>query len=136
MNSSGIVLVHAMFKTHGFRQTNKDNWNVMWTSAHLKSYVFQGLRPHQKVNQFPRSYEVTRKDSLARNIGRMLELHGQWDFGFLPESFVLPVDRPQFLAACKRDAVRSRPTRVRLSPTVGRDGAVCCGATRSACRGL
>jgi len=41
MNSSGIVLVHATLKCHGFRQTNKDNWNVMWTSCHLKSYVFQ-----------------------------------------------------------------------------------------------
>jgi len=109
MNSSGIVLVHAMFKCHGFRQTRKDNFNVMWTSAHLKSYVFQGLRPHQKVNQFPRSYEVTRKDSLARNMGRMVELHGQWEFGFVPESFVLPTDRTQFVQACRRNSVRVCP---------------------------
>lgn len=98
MNHSAVGLVHAIHKAHGFRQTMKDGWNSLWTSAHLKSYVFQGLNRYQKVNQFPRSYEVTRKDNLARNMRRMEQMHGERHFEFMPKSFVLPADIAEFRA--------------------------------------
>jgi hypothetical protein len=40
MNSS-IALIHAIFRHHGFTLTKSDMFNSLWTSGHLKSYVFQ-----------------------------------------------------------------------------------------------
>lgn len=103
MNKSSIRVVMSTLLKQGFSETGKRHWNLMWTSAHLKSYEFQvgppprphpspqrphsrrhadggapqGLSRFQRVNQFPRSYEITRKDSLCRNISRMQALHGR-----------------------------------------------------------
>lgn len=41
LNRCGSRLVRATLMKRGFRETAKDTWNVLWTSAHLKSYHFQ-----------------------------------------------------------------------------------------------
>ena len=40
----------------------------------MKAHQLQSLRSHQKVNHFPRSYELTRKDRLYKNIERVQRL--------------------------------------------------------------
>ena len=100
VNNTDARLVRATLAGHGFVLTNKvekKDWNVLWTGSHLKSYVFQGLSKHQRVNQFPRSAEITRKDTLCRTIRRMQELFGAKHFDFCPVGFVLPKDSREFL---------------------------------------
>jgi len=112
-------LMHCLFATHGFGAagtgsssfggdgstvpTSGSNWHAMWVSTFLKSYAFQALSPGQVVNQFPRTYEVTRKDALARNIMRMQQVHGERHFAFIPATYVLPSDAAAFNAACAAD---------------------------------
>lgn len=47
---------------------------------------------HQRVNHFPRSYELTRKDRLYKNIEKVQRLKGMKHFDFIPQTFVLPGD--------------------------------------------
>ena len=54
--------------------------------------MFQKLQKHQKINQFPRSNELTRKDLLVKRIQKMQEIHGLRNFDFLPKTFTLPHD--------------------------------------------
>ena len=68
-NESKIVV--STMKKNGFKYTKRNGcgeWNVTWTTQHLRSYEYQGLNRYQRVNQFPRSYEITRKDTLCRNM--------------------------------------------------------------------
>ncbi|EEB14624.1 conserved hypothetical protein [Pediculus humanus corporis] len=58
----------------------------------MKAHQLQSLRSHQKVNHFPRSYELTRKDRLYKNIERVQRLQGFKYFDFIPQTFVLPGD--------------------------------------------
>mgnify|MGYP006094539509 CR=1 FL=1 len=49
------------------------------------------LKKYQKVNQFPKSYELTRKDLLVERIQRMQEMHhGPCLFDFIPLTLTLP----------------------------------------------
>ena len=48
------------------------------------------MTKYQKVNHFPRSNEITRKDSLYKHIARMQTLHGARHFDFVPKTFILP----------------------------------------------
>ena len=91
---SEISLIVATMQLHGFLNGRK--WNVLWTSQHLKSYFYQGIERHQRVNQFPRSYEITRKDTLCRNINRMKAIHGERNYGFIPNGWVLPSESEIF----------------------------------------
>jgi tubulin polyglutamylase TTLL5 len=91
---SEISLIIATMQSHGFLNGRK--WNVLWTSQHLKSYFYQGIERHQRVNQYPRSYEITRKDTLCRNINRMKAIHGDRNYGFIPNGWVLPTESDIF----------------------------------------
>lgn len=101
---AGIRLVNTVLERNGFRYTRKrERQNVMWSTQHLKPSEFQAMQRHQRVNQFPRTYECTRKDSLSRNISRMSAVHGRRHFDFLPHSFILPKEREQLLAQAQKD---------------------------------
>ena len=40
----------------------------MWSTKIVKNSMYQKLLKYQKINQFPKSYELTRKDLLMRRI--------------------------------------------------------------------
>lgn len=56
----------------------------------MKPSFYRTITKHQKVNQFPRSIELTRKDLMADRINQMSEEFGKHNFGFMPKTFVLP----------------------------------------------
>ncbi|XP_077412739.1 tubulin polyglutamylase TTLL5 isoform X2 [Vanacampus margaritifer] len=91
-------LVRGILTNHGFHEvhSNSNNFNLMWTGAHLKPYLLRSLQDFQKVNHFPRSYELTRKDRLYKNIQRMQEAFGFKNFHIVPQTFVLPSEYQEF----------------------------------------
>ena len=92
---SSTLLVEALCESQSFVRTSKSNWNVCWAVG-AKSELYRSLKPYQKINSFPRTHEITRKDQLCRNIMRMQELYGAKKFDFIPQSFVLPAERGAF----------------------------------------
>src|SRR5690606_38727525 len=67
-----------------------------------KPYIFQTLNQYQKINHFPRAYEITRKNHMYKNIIRMQELHGKENFDIVPKTFIMPEEYEQFCDACKK----------------------------------
>jgi|LauGreDrversion4_2_1035121.scaffolds.fasta_scaffold299656_2 hypothetical protein len=45
---------------------------------------------------FPKMAEITRKDRLSKNINRMKKKHGVEHFDFVPTTFILPEEFPEF----------------------------------------
>ena len=64
----------------------------MWHGGVIKPVTYQALTKYQKVNHFPRTVELTRKDLMYKNISRMQITHGTRNFGFVPKTFLLPQD--------------------------------------------
>lgn len=54
--------------------------------------TFRSLAPHQRLNHFPRAYELTRKDRLYKNIEMMAHSKGAKNFDFIPQTFVMPLE--------------------------------------------
>ncbi|KAJ6661243.1 hypothetical protein lerEdw1_015380 [Lerista edwardsae] len=75
----------------------------MWTGSHLKPYLLRTLTDIQKVNHFPRSYELTRKDRLYKNISRMQQTYGFKTFHVLPQTFILPAEYQEFCNSYSKD---------------------------------
>ncbi|KAK3746116.1 hypothetical protein QZH41_000542 [Actinostola sp. cb2023] len=71
--------------------------------SHLKPHTLRGMQDFQKINHFPRSYELTRKDRLCKNIQRLQHLKGYKHFDFIPNSYVLPEEYNEFYAAFTKD---------------------------------
>ncbi|XP_073490406.1 tubulin monoglutamylase TTLL4 [Aquarana catesbeiana] len=85
------IVKQAVARSH-FRVTKKNHdWLGCW-GHHMKSTAFKGIREYQKLNHFPGSFQIGRKDRLWRNLSKMQARFGRKEFNFLPQSFVLPQD--------------------------------------------
>ncbi|NXM66522.1 TTLL5 polyglutamylase, partial [Serilophus lunatus] len=98
-------LVRSILTAHGFHEVhpNSTDYNLMWTGSHLKPYLLRSLTDIQKVNHFPRSYELTRKDRLYKNVTRMQLAHGFKTFHILPQTFILPTEYQDFCNTYSKD---------------------------------
>ena len=97
-------IVSQIFHAHGFHEVGPNNvdFNLMWTGSHPKPQAFKSMLPHQRVNHFPRSYELTRKDRMYKNLERLQIAKGPKHFNFIPKSFMIPNEYSEFCAAHHR----------------------------------
>lgn len=74
--NSECKIVRNVLAYHGFHEVhpNSSDFNFIWTGGHLKPFTLRSLTEFQKINHFPRSYELTRKDRLFKNIQRMQQI--------------------------------------------------------------
>ncbi|KAG8432253.1 hypothetical protein GDO86_016770 [Hymenochirus boettgeri] len=85
------IVKQTIARSH-FRVTKKNHdWLGCW-GHHMKSLAFKSIKEHQKLNHFPGSFQIGRKDRLWRNLSKMQLRFGKKEFNFFPQSFVLPQD--------------------------------------------
>ncbi|CAE1269866.1 TTLL5 [Acanthosepion pharaonis] len=98
-------IIRTVLLAHGFHEVSSNNsdFNMLWTGGHLKPLTLRNMSEFQKINHFPRSYELTRKDRLYKNVQRMQQIKGSRNFNFVPMSFVIPAEYQEFCAAFSRD---------------------------------
>ena len=89
-------LVRSLLEANNFAYTESHDWNVLWSNSSCKSYLYEGLNEYQKINHFPSSNEITRKDKLCQNIVKMQEKFGKHYFDFIPDTYVLPDEFGEF----------------------------------------
>lgn len=89
-------LVQSVLEANGFSSTEGHNWNIIWSNGHAKPYVYEGVNAYQRINHFPNSYEVTRKDKLCENIVKMQLKFGKPAFNIVPETYLLPEEFNDF----------------------------------------
>ncbi|CAE7727712.1 TTLL5 [Symbiodinium sp. CCMP2456] len=98
-------LVRDTFLYNGFRPTKGEDWLISWTGPRMRENVHKLMHEYQRVNHFPQSTELTRKDRLWDNFQRMSKMVGGGaSFDFVPETFVLP----QQLRAFKQRYLKTR----------------------------
>lgn len=88
----------------------------MWSCSNIKSQTYQALTRYQKINHFPKSTEITRKDYMYRLLARMREIHGKLfcslifigakHYGFVPRTFILPGELAELQKAMQEDTNR------------------------------
>ncbi|CBJ31384.1 conserved unknown protein [Ectocarpus siliculosus] len=78
----------------------KTTWNLLWTwsKPHIQ---YSSLLTWQKVNHFPNSRELTRKDLLNKHVSRFMAPGGRLakEFHIMPQTFVLPHEFTLFVSA-------------------------------------
>lgn len=85
------VVKNTIARSH-FKVTKKSHdWLGCW-GHHMKSLCFKTLGEHQKLNHFPGTFQIGRKDRLWRNLSKMQVRFGKQEFSFFPRTFILPQD--------------------------------------------
>lgn len=82
-----------MLEDNGFREAKPNSLDatLFWYNTSIKPHQYQALNKYQRVNHFPKSKEVTRKDLLSINMNRMSSLFPQ-HYDFYPKTFSLPAE--------------------------------------------
>ena len=92
------TLIRSTLESNGFHCTDRHSWNILWTNTYPKAYLYEGLNEYQRINHFPGSVEVTRKDKMCENIVQKQKKYGKSMFDIIPDTYVLP---NEFDAFCK-----------------------------------
>nr|XP_009687997.1 PREDICTED: tubulin polyglutamylase TTLL4 isoform X1 [Struthio camelus australis] len=101
------IVKQTISRSH-FRVSKKSNdWLGCW-GHHMKSPSFRAIREHQKLNHFPGSFQIGRKDRLWRNLLKMQTRYGKKEFNFFPQSFILPQDIKLLRKAWEEGASRQK----------------------------
>lgn len=62
----------------------------------IQPSTYQSLGAYQKINHFPKSFEITRKDLMLQNLSKMKFKHAN-HYNFYPQTFILPQECSQFM---------------------------------------
>lgn len=92
------VSVRLSFLENGWRRIDDTSfhlWNVFW-GRHLQEREYARLHAFQRVNHFPGSGHLGRKDLLAANLHNAKLRFGAENYDFFPESYILPYDIHKF----------------------------------------
>ncbi|CAB3233718.1 unnamed protein product [Arctia plantaginis] len=91
LTNSGFRLVKSECDTAECPQEETIEWIGIW-GKHMKSIMFRAIKDGQKMNHFPGTFQIGRKDRLWRNLQKLVAKHGLNEFGIMPKTYVLPHD--------------------------------------------
>lgn len=94
---AGAPVVRETLQHNGLNQTQDRDWVIQWSGPGLRDQAYSELAENQRVNHFPGSTELTRKDRLWFNFADMAKTFGEEDFDFVPRTYVLPDQVEEFL---------------------------------------
>ncbi|KAL3882585.1 hypothetical protein ACJMK2_028915 [Sinanodonta woodiana] len=100
---SGPDILRQVFLERGWVEFDEEiqdesDWNIWWKTSRFRISDYENLAAWQRLNHYPKSTGITRKDCLARNLKRMKGVHGAGVYNFSPLSFNLPNDYTRFVA--------------------------------------
>merc|ERR1719397_2390051 len=103
------AIVKRCASNSGFRLMRKtcSDWGATW-GKHMKPPAFKEIKETQKINHFPGTFNIGRKDRLWKNYHRLMLKHGKTEFGFLPRTFCLPADTKLLRKAWERKGGKGR----------------------------
>jgi len=103
------AIVKRCAANSGFRLMRKTclDWTATW-GKHMKYIQFKEVKEGQKINHFPGTFNIGRKDKLWRNYHKLMLKFGKSEFGFLPRTFVLPADTKLLKKVWERRGGRGR----------------------------
>ncbi|KAL1512217.1 hypothetical protein AB1Y20_005480 [Prymnesium parvum] len=101
-------VLQVILRDHGFdREERLDgDWNIFWCAGQVDPSELRRLKPHQKVNKFPKASVLTLKSNLWVHFARMQRVHGAAKFGYMPQTFLLPNQAPQLEECMAQDMAR------------------------------
>ncbi|XP_049885995.1 tubulin monoglutamylase TTLL4-like isoform X2 [Pectinophora gossypiella] len=91
LTNSGFRLVKSECDTAECPQEETIDWIGIW-GKHMKSLMFRAIKDGQKMNHFPGTFQIGRKDRLWRNLQKLANKYGIKEFGIMPKTYVLPHD--------------------------------------------
>lgn len=73
---------------------NREDWYIAWYDNYIGEEELKRMLPYQKINHFPNSYYLGKKNFLGQNLGKLKRLCPE-DYNFFPKTWVLPLQHDE-----------------------------------------
>ena len=92
-------VVYKAIKESGFFPNTEQNSNtfLIWNDAFISAERVAELKSYQKINHFPGMSEISRKDTLARNMAKLAKAIPE-EYDFVPRTWILPADMSSLIS--------------------------------------
>jgi tubulin polyglutamylase TTLL6/13 len=101
LNLCKYPIIHECAEKMGFRIVNDDEeYTLFWADCSVSNERIAKFTKYHRHNHFPGMSEISRKDTLGRNLNRMLRAFPD-EFSFFPRTWNLPQDYLDFKATFK-----------------------------------
>ena len=71
------------------RVSSSSDWNIRWQDFYISEDDLRRMLPFQKINHFPGSYNLGKKNYLGKNLTKMRQKFPA-DYDFCPRTWLLP----------------------------------------------
>ncbi|XP_065216556.1 tubulin monoglutamylase TTLL4-like isoform X2 [Planococcus citri] len=103
------VVVRKVVANTGYRLLkNSTYWGGTW-GKHTRSAGFKTLYDYQKMNHFPGTFQIGRKDRLWKSMQKLMLKHGKSKFDLMPTTYILPQDKKRLRMAWKKNTSKEEP---------------------------
>ena len=85
-------------------ENKKEDWNIAWKDTYINEDDLRRMLPYQKINHFPGSIQLGRKNFLSKNLMMMKKTYPE-DYDFYPQTWLLPYhyeDLRTYAEKCKK----------------------------------
>jgi tubulin polyglutamylase TTLL4 len=93
--------------------SERREWIGYW-GKHMKAAAFRNIQPHQKVNHFPGTFEIGRKDKLWKNLNKAQIKHSKKVFSLIFTSPIPSSCIPSFVTMEKCSEIPLTKDRVAM----------------------
>jgi len=73
---------------------NQNNFNLLFSGS-IKDDILKTLKEYQKINHFPKSFNLGRKDAMWRNYLQVAQKYPV-EYDFCPKTYIFPEDEEEF----------------------------------------
>uniref|UniRef100_A0A8C3XNC0 Tubulin tyrosine ligase like 2 n=1 Tax=Chelydra serpentina TaxID=8475 RepID=A0A8C3XNC0_CHESE len=92
------VLLERGWSEFDEQEQDEADWNLYWQNSPFRMTDHRSIKPWQRLNHYPETVRITRKDYLARHLKRMKGIYGPSLYEFSPVAFIMPNDYVKFIA--------------------------------------
>ncbi|KAJ3110820.1 putative tubulin polyglutamylase ttll2 [Phlyctochytrium bullatum] len=99
MAETGPQLLKDVFENLGwipYVEGESQYWNLWWKGSRYRASEYESCKHFQRLNHFPNTAVITRKDNLFRTLKTMKAIYGR-AYDFFPQTFSLPNEYVKFV---------------------------------------
>jgi len=85
------IIKQVLQNTYKCKLVTSGDCDLYWMDTGVTAEVVSKLKPYQKINHFPNTSCITRKNQLAKNLTRMRKVFKK-EYNFFPQTWILPGD--------------------------------------------
>ena len=90
-----------------------EDYDLWWSDLPISNEKFEEFEPNQKINHFPGTFQICRKNLLAKNLNAMRKIFPK-EYSFYPRTWHLPYEAEDF-----REQFCGKPKTFIIKPETG-----------------